>query len=290
MIKRILVKSLSSMLFLTALGANAGSYNISFDENGLRSPAYKANKDKVVNKGTIIDNEFSDDRAQWYVDRNKNELVKGVSVDFWVQSQWNGTDFDSANADLFLTLFNSNPNNNWNTQDPDLEVGQGNLAIINEHGDCDAGKWGGRGYCGDPDDRYDNGQPYEFNNDSFESGTPNGGFVFVHFGQPVNLLSIDLADMESGPNQQGSFAFYNSTGNMLGNTELMTHTGNKGYATHNFSIADSISYLVIRMQGSGGFKNLAFNTPPSKVTVPEPSTAVLFLIAMAFIYRQRVSA
>ena len=112
-------------------------------------------------------------------------------------------------------------------------------------------------------------------------------FVFIDFSEPVSLKSIGLADIEDGANQRGSFSFYGSAGNMIDGVEMMTVTGNGGYTTQNFSLSETISYLVIRMQGSGGFKNLSFDTVAK---VPEPSTIVLFGLAMLFIYRQKQNA
>ncbi|GLX82663.1 PEP-CTERM sorting domain-containing protein [Thalassotalea eurytherma] len=274
------MKSFASMLFLAALGANADSYTISFDENGLRSPTdgnncatckWKYSK----NKGQIIDEEFTS--------TGHIGSLGDVDVTFWAQSSWahwgssdvsaDANAFNKTNSDLFLTLFNTDAT--WVTQDEDLKVDQGNVAVIHErNGQCNLNWNGGKGLCKDPDDRY-------------SGSDPHGGFVFIDFSEPVSLKSIGLADIEDGANQRGSFSFYGSAGNMIDDVEMMTVTGNGGYTTQNFSLSETISYLVIRMQGSGGFKNLSFDTVAK---VPEPSTIVLFGLAMLFIYRQKQNA
>ncbi|QOL25304.1 PEP-CTERM sorting domain-containing protein [Thalassotalea sp. LPB0316] len=276
------MKSFASMLFLAAFSANSDSYTISFDESGLRAPTdgnncatcqWKYSK----NKGQIIDEEFT---SSGHIG-----ALGGVDVTFWAQTDWShwgssnvSSDpnaFNNANSDLFLTLFNTDAT--WATQDEDLKVDQGNVAIIHERNEqCNLAWNGGKGLCKDPDDRY-------------SGNNPHGGFIFVEFSEAVSLKSIDLADMEDGANQRGSFSFYGSAGNMIDSVEMMTVTGNRGYAKHDFSLSDTISYLVIRMQGSGGFKNLSFNTA-SATQVPEPSTMVLFALALLLIYRQKASA
>lgn len=283
MIKRILMKSFASVLFLTALSANADSYTISFDEDGLRAPTGanqctgSCSKKYKYNKGQIIDEEFTS--------TGHIGSLGGVDVTFWAQTSWDNwgssdvsgdpNAFDNANSDLFLTLFNTDAT--WATQDEDLKVGQGNVAIIHERNDQCKLKWNnGKGLCKDPDDRY-------------SGDNPHGGFIFVEFSEAVSLKSIDLADMEDGANQRGSFSFYGSAGNMIDGVEMMTVTGNKGYVTQNFSLSETISYLVIRMQGSGGFKNLSFEKS-NVAQVPEPATVALFGLALLLIYRQRATS
>lgn len=178
--------------------------------------------------------------------------------------------------------------------DNDLEVGTGNggsytggnIAIIHEESDeyrdcVDTGVDGVADYCENADDRY-------------KSGEPHGGFVFVHFSEPVHVHSIDLVDMEDSENQRGSFGFYDDASNLLTNDMVaMTYDsgvddmvdGSFGTQTFASNLQNlSITTLVIRMQGSGGFDNIAF----SKATeVSEPGTLAMFAVGLLGLARLR---
>ena len=256
MIIRSLLNGLGIAFIFLCVSAAADTYTITFDETGLHSPTASENW------GTIIDNEYGSDNLINY---------GGIDVTFWAQTSQsnfsNSNNFSSNNANLFLTLFNSDAT--FSTEDPDLIVGQGNLAVIHERNhECSLAN----NRCNDPDDRY-------------RSGSPHGGFVFINFSQAVNLHSIGLADIESGSNQRGKIRFYNSAGatvqNAGSNWTMMDVTGNKGYTTQEFNFASNITYMVLRMQGSGGFKNLTFS---STNVVPEPSSFLIFLMSLALLY------
>lgn len=254
----------------STLIANAADFTIDFA--GLKSPGCGSQENydagKNCSKSRVIDDE--------YTSSGSKGSLGGIDVTFWVQHTDQGNDFSDANSfsnankDGFLTLFNSNIQ--WDTNDNDLKVGQGNLAIINETA-CGT-------KCVKPDDRYIGSNSTDASN---PTGTPNGGFVFIQFSQAVNLHSIGLADMENSANQKGSFRFYNSAGvtvqNAGNNWTAMNGAGGNTYTEQSFSFANAITTMVIRMQGSGGFTNLAFSK------VPEPTTIALFgfgLLALAF--------
>ncbi|MGJ8694590.1 MAG: hypothetical protein ACSHW0_19200, partial [Thalassotalea sp.] len=260
MLKNILT-TLTTVAMVFSASVNAADYTISFDESAVHGPT------NSENWGTIIDNE--------YTSSGDVGSLGGIDVNFWVQqtAQGNGsiaTDYNDAssfnkvNADGFLTLFNSDLTG---TLDPDLQVNEGNLAVIHERNtDCNNAVSGG---CTNPDDRFQTNS---------EDGTDGakGGFVFIQFSQPVNLHSIDLADIEDTTAQRGSFSFYNAAGvtvkNGTNNWTLMDANGDGSYATQSFGFANAITTMVIRMQGSGGFKNLAFSK------VPEPTTLAVFAL------------
>lgn len=244
-----------------------------------------------------------------YTGNNAFGGAGGVEVSFWTSTNSTAvlpTDWSQAPGIIdgqgntlpavdgspapYLVLFNTNYNP---TDDGDLEVGSsnptnpgtytgGNIAIIqedvddngsNNSGDEVCQTVDGQMLCYDPDDRYLNGEPH-------------GGFVFVHFSQPVNLHSINLIDMENEPNQRGSFSFLDSSNNLLNNDPLlMTYdsgvdqmdNGKWGTQTFMDNVSNlSVSTLIIRMQGSGGFDNISF----SKVEVPEPSTFAIMLAGL----------
>lgn len=251
--KKLLLAGLCSAAMLGASPALATSYTISFDEPQVHGPT------QSENWGTIIDNEYGSDNLINFGD---------VDVTFWADRQM---EWDANQADLFLTLFNSNAT--FPTEDPDLLVGQGNLGIIHErNGECNLGT----NRCTDPDDRYDG------------SSEPHGGFIFVEFDKSVNLHSLDLADTEGSPDQQGEIAFFTSAGNMLGDWHSMGVTGNGGFMTQNFTLGQQITHMVIRMQGTGGFKNIAFSSRSQGGTqVSEPESIALMLFGLVAIYRLR---
>lgn len=278
MLKQTLAKVLVPLVILSsAFSVNANEYTITFDdEPNVHSPEAGTGN----NWGTIIDDE--------YTSAGSVGSVGGVDVDFWVQYTdqnndfVNGNSFDKNNADGFLTLFNTTYETGG---DDDLvfdEPGEdkGNLAIIHERNiDCETvDQLDG---CTNPDDRYHTPANSDWNSN------PNGGFVFVQFSQPVNLHSIDLADMESGASQLGGFRFYDAAGvtvqNGTDNWTMMTteNAGDGSYQTQSFDFAKSVTTMVIRMQGSGGFKNLSFSK------VPEPTTLAIFGLGLIALVARR---
>lgn len=272
MLKHTLAKVLVPFVIMSsAFAVNANEYTITFDEDFVVSPYQDGNG----NTSTIIDNEYVG-----------TGLYDGIDVTFWAQhsSQGDGsgvdlndaTTFSNNNADGFLTLFNSEYTGT--TADSDLQFvdeDKGNLGIIHEV-DVDGNGACAGNSCTNPDDRY------------VFTGTsePNGGFIFIEFSEAVNLHSIDLADMESNANQQGSFAFYNAAGNLVPNagdnwTDMIA-AGENTYSTQSLAFAQNITTMVIRMQGSGGFKNLSFSK------VPEPTTLAIFGLGLiALVARRR---
>ena len=188
----------------------------------------------------------------------------------------------------YLVLFDTNASS---TKDNDLEVGTsnggsytgGNIAVIHEEASSDreCETINGQDYCENADDRY-------------TGETPHGGFVFVHFSEPVHVHSIDLVDIEDEEHQRGSIGFYDNANTLLANgmVEMEYDTGSLGNKTHGTQTFEagiqnlSITTLVIRMQGSGGFDNIAF----SKVTqVSEPGTLAIFAIGLLGLARLRKS-
>lgn len=310
MLKRTLVKVFAPLVLLTATYANADDFTITFDEPGLDSNScWGAACPGRTNLSDIVDKEyqkggFGDKAAhknRGFYFGNDNE---GVDVRFWAQTSEQGNqsktvDFDNGkrpvhvkNANAWLTLFNSDLESSAIKNggiDDDLLVGKGNIAIIHErNNECSAAN-GTNNKCENPDDRFDS--HFSGGNSSSPvnpTGLPSGGFVFVQFSKPVSLHSIDLADIEGSNQQRGSFRFYNGNTTVLNASQTWTPmnvTGNKGYTTQQFSLADSITTLVIRMQGSGGFKNIAFSAD-----VPEPSTLAIFALALFGLAWQRKKA
>ena len=218
---------------------------IEFNEFGVHSPTSAAAAD---NWGTIIDHEY--EAANYFGD---------VNVSFWADKTLDFDMNDNDGTDLFFTLFNSNAT--FQTEDDDLVVNQGNIGIIHErNSECSLAL----NRCTDPDDRYKN-------------GSPHGGFVFAKFSQAVNLHSILLADIEGSSNQRGEIAFFDSTQQVIGNWIDMTVTGNGGSAVQNFMPTQNATYMVMRMQGSGGFKNIEFS---KAVAVPEPAMLGVLVLGL----------
>lgn len=304
MLKRTLVKVFAPLVLLTATYANADDFTITFDEPGLDSNScWGASCPGKTNLSDIVDREYQSGAFGSKGDFHYGDDTQGLDVRFWAQTSEEGNqkksvDFDSGrpahvrNANAWLTLFNSDldsSNIKNGGIDSDLLVDKGNVAIIHERNtDCHKVN-GTKNKCENPDDRYDT--HFSGGNNSSPAnptGLPNGGFVFVQFSKPVSLHSIDLADIEGSNNQRGSFRFYNGNTTVLNASQTWTPmnvTGNGGYGTQQFNLSDSITTLVIRMQGSGGFKNIAFSA-----NVPEPSTLAIFALALFGLVWQRKKA
>ena len=138
--------------------------------------------------------------------------------------------------------------------------------------------------CKNADDRYDSDH-------STNQGIANGGYVFVHFSQPVHVHSINLIDVENKVNQQGSIGFYNQTTNLLADAaqpmlamqyDNMDEDGSD-WGIMDFSNQDGFDYstlsittLVVRMQGSNGFDDIAF----SAAEVSAPGTLAIFALGL----------
>lgn len=273
MLIKSLLKGLSTSILLSAaFFANADEYTITFDESGLHGQTGSGND--AGNYGTLLDNEYG---------AGGINTLPGVDITFWAQTSWSRNSFlngannlDSSNADLFLTLFNSDQASNAN--DADLLVDQGNLAIIHERPtECSVAN----NQCIDPDDRY-------------SSSNVHGGFMFIQFSQPVSVHSIGLADIESGSDQRGKFAFINSAGDFLG-YKGMTVTGDGEYTEQDTygnsnqplmsSFGDTISYIVVKMIGSGGINNIKISKTITQV--PEPTALAILGVGLLMMGRRR---
>lgn len=281
------------MLVVNAVSFSAVAstqYTIDFDD-----PNFIAPGGSDGNWGQVIDDEYF----------GTNDFG-GLDVTFWTSVQtgvtgFNGLDF---NASLPITNLGNGQTRApylvlFNTQyapsdDPDLEVGidngdgrasnytGGNIAIINENWD-DGDNYercqtvSGELACKDPDDRYAGG-----------NGAPYGGWVFIEFSKPVNLHSIDLIDMESGSNQLGQIGYYGAAQNLIGSQSMLPTTtnttkssGDGGWLTQTLNNALTVTTLVLRMQGSGGFDNLVFSTNGiTTSTVSEPSTIAVLAFGL----------
>lgn len=265
MLIKSLLKGLSiSLLLSAAFSSSADEFTITFDDAGAH--------------GTVLDNEYS---------AGGIDTIAGLDITFWAQTAWNKNDYvsginnvNNANEDLFLTLFNSDAASS--STDPDLLVGKGNIAIIHErNNECDKV----RNTCTDPDDRYES------------SSNIHGGFMFVQFSQPVSVHSIGLADIENTNEQRGQFGFINSAGSFLG-YKNMTALGNGSYTEQTSyknsqtmtqaSAGDLISYIVIKMKGSGGINDIKISrTTPT--AVPEPTSIVMLGLGLLMMARLRRS-
>jgi len=264
---KVVLKVFSTLLLISAASfANAGEYTITFDEAGLHTQTV------TENYGTVLDDEYA---------ASGIDTVAGVDVTFWAQSSWTeGDDVSSSNADLFLTLFNSDLATG-ETEDDDLLVDQGNIAIIHErNGECSVVS----NQCTDPDDKHED-----------PINGVHGGFIFIEFSEPVSVHSIGFADIESGTNQLGQFAFIDSAGAFLG-YQQMDVTGNGGYTEQDTylgetmteaSAGDLISYIVIKMVGSGGINDITFSK--AATSVPEPTNIVILMFGLLMMSRLRKS-
>lgn len=255
--QKFLIKSffIAGFFSLFSFSAHADDFIITFNEAGLQSPTASDNR------GTIIDNEYGSD----------NVINLGsLDVTFWAQKHYSPGTLDSSNADLFLTLFNSNAT--FATADNDLKVGQGNLVVIQEHSDnCSLTD----NLCANPDDRAN-------------GSSPKGGYIFAEFSQPISMHSIGFADIEDGYDNE-TIAFLDDAGTLIGNWRNMEMTGDNGYKVKHFgdsqiNSGDRISYMILKMKTSGGFDDMKFSTTAK---IPEPSSIVLFALALLLNMRNK---
>lgn len=293
--------SFSSASNATAPTCSVGQYCIDFESDNYYAHSSDQDAQASGDWSQVIDDEYVN-------------AFDGISVQFWTSASTSDyssgaptvfpTTTGTANYEELITPNANNsaaPNNNGaapylvlfdthaeGTKDPDLQVDTSNIAIIyeedNPYSECK--DVAGEKICKHPDDRYQG------------SSDPHGGFVFVHFSEPVYVHAIDLIDIETGTNQRGSFGFYDNTTNLIDDTNktmvaMQYDSGSMGdgdHGTQTFSTdysSLSITTLVIRMQGSGGFDNIAF----SRVNeVPEPSSLALFTLGLLGLTRLKKKA
>jgi hypothetical protein len=264
MIMKSLLKGLSASILLSAtFFASADEFTITFDDTGMTH-------------GTVLDNQYG-------VSGISTGL--GIDVTFWAQTDWddNANSLDSNNWNLYLALFNTDASN---TRDSDLELGmgKGNVAIVQENTtNCSTGT------CTSPDDRYSSTSV----RDESDQHTIRGGFMFVQFSQPVSVHSIGLADIEGDDNQRGQFGFINSAGAFLGYNEMnvtgdISKSTGPGYldqSTPSYSVGDTVSYIVIKLVGSGGINDISISK--AVASVPEPASLAILSLGLLMMGRFR---
>lgn len=281
--------------FASASACNTGQYCIDFESENFYSHSSDTNAQNSGDWSQVIDDEyvnaFDDISVQFWTSSDTSDENSGAPLLFPTFDANNYEELitpDNDGAAPYLVLFDTHASG---TKDSDLEVDTSNIAIIyeetNSYSECKDAVGTGEKICQHPDDRYKS------------SANPHGGFVFVHFSEPVYVHSIDLIDIEDSSNQKGSFGFYHNTTNLIDDTNktmVAMEYDNNGdmsngkHGTQTFAAqyaSLSITTLVIRMQGSGGFDNIAF----SRVNeVPEPSSLALFTLGLLGLTRLKKKA